>query len=704
MRIKSRRLIPLALATLCVICWIWMPELWPNDKIPEPTSDRIASQDLPAQTIAPRVIAESSKPIVEETAPTRVAVDLNVELKSGSELAAKGRAEIRIVVEHEGRPVPGVRIQSTERDGQTNIAVSDSNGVASLRARTGLEYDIFIEGGFVSEHQDIRVADLIPDEVRLLRVALIQNRTIDVQVFAEDSGKPVLAAEVFGLNLAIDPIDLGRTDADGLISIPWQRGLFAIQVNKDGYLPDPVEVPRPRQADTLRNVIVWMHRSAQLDVLVRNQVGNPTPGCFVTVGEICEPETYQPAANSQRTYSNQWIQTTGEGGRASFDLPPNLELVVTSLDLPTNEVPITLSSAERRELELQVVPEGAPDPTQVTGSIIGTLVNSKYEPVSTDLVAVKSSDESRMLTELDLVAATCESNRRGEFRFDDLPVGQYLVGHSPNTYGGRLIKTYASDGQAVEVLPGENKMELVLPPELIVKGELIHKPEFWGTTNVLFRTMRSNAWILAGAYTDGSFRTDPIPAGDYEFVLTNGYGGVLKTFNATAGDDNVRVDVSDIGGLHLVVSPWESGVITLVRSGHPSQTRIGVSQTGLDLIWSASGGAIKLVAGRHSALFQGNANLWAFDPNIEIPKGGLQTCTLSPKAGGSLRITAGGIRCEVRVAANSITIGERNLDAGQVAAIQVPAKVPLTLYVNGLPTQQLTCEAFETLEVLAFPN
>lgn len=335
-------------------------------------------------------------------------------------------------------------------------------------------------------------------------------RLIDLHVIITDRET---AVPVVGAQLMRKRLELAVTDAEGRAICVWDTGtyddLFEIVAHGYGKAIGRVdmEVGGPEHPITIQLV-----RAATLYGHVKGLVGDgPCAAQVTTDGNLLMNASgvHEPVLRD----TSWWALIDSVGRFEFFDLPPGVPLAIgfkeqgvepRSLQLET----IELEPGEVRELEWDLATDSAvagrvtdPDGHGIEGLLIRVMVGvhvSGFRPSGGKAAAEGVTDAN------------------GEFRFDSLASGHYVIGRgkpfgSPDALGIRVVPI------AVELRAGEalTDLQLIAYAGTYIEGRVItvegSKPGF-----VLVIAKENDAsWYSARSGADGTFSIGPLLPGEY---------------------------------------------------------------------------------------------------------------------------------------------------------------------------------------------
>ncbi|HTF90162.1 MAG TPA: carboxypeptidase-like regulatory domain-containing protein, partial [Planctomycetota bacterium] len=267
-------------------------------------------------------------------------------------------------------------------------------------------------------------------------------------------------------------------------------------------------------SDSTHPLEVRMSRSATVDARVKDASGSPIAD--VTVDLTTDPRRLQQNSSMLDAHSSiapSWSATTDARGEVSIaELPPNAPLKVTLRKQglsPRNQAdPLVLSPGERRSIEIA---------WEAGGVLQGRVLDGKGEPVSNQLLWRLASERPNpmptMFERYQQPMATTRTDSQGQFRFEDVATGDWLVGIAPDE--SSEFPPYAepvavrTEGEVVELI-------LRVDARLFVRG-MVTDPAGQPIPASFVGGHLENSWIWIQAETDasGNFELGPLPRGDW---------------------------------------------------------------------------------------------------------------------------------------------------------------------------------------------
>jgi len=223
-----------------------------------------------------------------------------------------------------------------------------------------------------------------------------------------------------------------------------------------------------------------------------------------------------------------WTVRTDATGRVEIsDLPPRVPLALTvwvsKSDARQQGEPITLEPGETRTVELRL---------GVGATIFGSICDSTGAPITNcTLWRVLGTDSvGSIFVGYETPAAIAESDAEGRFRFEDVPVGTWLVGPKPPELGGVEVasaQSFPAVAHLVRIEPGSSLVNVALRLDrgLFLSGRVLDEsglPAPDKNIQAFRESATESAWADTTSNAKGEFTLGPLPAGSYSAYAQSG--------------------------------------------------------------------------------------------------------------------------------------------------------------------------------------
>jgi protocatechuate 3,4-dioxygenase beta subunit len=470
---------------------------------------------------APASVAADALPAGRPPVPVRIVL-------------ARGATMLGKLQDPEGKPVPGAELTlafyqeamispGLSWKGTSLVkAVSDATGSFAISHLAIGWFDLRVKGkGFATlSVPGIKVADRAAridlGALTLDRGAVIEGRVTDL------SGAPLPEAQVT-LSPVPDPLAQGlsvsgassgtRTDSEGHFRFEeLRRGArFSLWVEHSGFIAAAVPAV---EAPTLEPLRIELNAGRTVAGRVKSPEGEPVPQAWVIV--------------------NSASGSTDKDGRFRLaGVPPGVaELTVDAAGYPRVLVE-----------DLRIPEESDVEGLEIAlhqGSVLELQVlDSRRQPVAGIQVTAYASPRSSKY--FDQSGLDCKTDPEGRCRFGGIDMGPCNVIAQSEKYG-------VAQG-VVEIGPGVNRQELVLPSRVLVSGRVSDEAgaPVAGATLSLTPT-EAGIFCQAISLADGSFQFSAVSEGTYRL------SGNASGFAPAVAPDEVRVAGQEVRGLALRLS------------------------------------------------------------------------------------------------------------------------------------------------------
>lgn len=468
-------------------------------------------------------------------APASVKADALSSPKPVRIVLERGATVLGMVLDPEGQPVPGAELDATlSRSNRVILglskvgepagkAVSDAAGSFAVSHLGIGRFDLRVKRkGFETlSVPGIEVADRAA-RIDLGALTLNRGAVVEGRVTGPD-GAPLPEARVT-LSPAPDPLARGlsvpgpyfsgtSTDSEGHFRFEdLRRGArFNLRVEHFGFLTagvSAVEAPTP---EPLR---IELKAGRTVAGRVKSPEGEPVPQARVMV-------------SSASGY-------TDEGGRFRI---AGVWPGVAELTVDADGYPRVIQS-------LQIPEESDVEGLEIAlnkGSVLEVQVlDSRRQPVAGIFVSAYAHVQRSIYFEGD-GSHDCSTDPEGRCRIGELVTGLYDVLAQSEKYG--LTRG------SVEIGPGINRQELVLPPGALVSGRVSDETGApVAGASLSLNPVGSGRSFQAASLGDGSFQFSAVSEGAYRL------SGSAPGFTPAAAPDEVQVAGQEVGGLALRLS------------------------------------------------------------------------------------------------------------------------------------------------------
>ncbi|HTF89319.1 MAG TPA: carboxypeptidase-like regulatory domain-containing protein [Planctomycetota bacterium] len=481
---------------------------------------------------------------------------------------------IRVVVvaEETGNPLSGVVVAAhpselwgyswTKANGSHasvgESALTASDGTAELGERITVEANSDVSTGTVE------VAPLKAGDIREARIRLktLDDLTVFVRLVDAESKARIRDGVVWfdaGMLFADPKSDPPRGDehdkseeihssSDGLLEIHGRSwGQLFVSAKANGYARAVFILERGHEKPE-RALEVQLLRSAALQITVLNR-GVALKGAKVIATTDADHLKQRADLSNLYCTSNDptWIARTSANGRVEFsDLPPHVPLTLTvwvSNSEPHNQgEPVTLKPGEVRSMDVRL---GA------GATILGSIADSAGSPIAGYILwrVDEAEPKARILGWYETPAASTKSDADGRFRFEDVPIGSWLVGPQPPEHGQPAAQdptAFPALAQLVRVEPGISVVDIAIRLErgLYLSGKVLGASgEPARDAHIeAFRLSASEQCVVdATSMASGSFTLGPLPAGTYTVFAQCGAEGQVHSemLSVMAGNSDI---------------------------------------------------------------------------------------------------------------------------------------------------------------------
>jgi hypothetical protein len=358
------------------------------------------------------------------------------------------------------------------------------------------------------------------------------------------TGLPVVGAQVLRQRK-----ELAVTDADGRAVCDWQiadgNELFEVVAHGFGKVIARVDVDF---AGPEHPVMLELAQSATLSGRVKGLSGAGPFVARVTAdgnhlmkfGRGWEPSVRETS----------WAARFDSLGRFEvFDLPPDVPLTVTLREHGAEPrllqvEPIVLEAGEVREIEWDLA---------VASSITGRVTDSQGRGIEGLLMQMQlGTHPGAFRAEFGEAAGESVTNSRGEFRFEQLAAGHYLIGRAKSRDAQDTqelcVRTQALDLQAGESIAG---LQLIAYAGNYIEGRVLSVAGAGRARVHVIAREHSSSWYSAFSGEDGAFAIGPLVPGEYEVTahLANDLDAAPPPIRVTAPVESVVIQLITAGSI-----------------------------------------------------------------------------------------------------------------------------------------------------------
>lgn len=364
-------------------------------------------------------------------------------------------------------------------------------------------------------------------------------------------------------------LTLGPAPASIARAVSQRRCLL---VEAPGWAPRMV-VLRPGHASPDHPHALELLPGATLEAAILDEEGGPVAQALVRLSieadDLLGRDELPPAARTQVLRADwltgrmlreqdgrslhEWSASTDAEGRVAFvDLPPALPLRV---DIEAHgrlhEIARKVALADGGERRTFVLP--------AEGALAGRAVDREGRPLPGVLLWAKPSQDpldSVYFSPADSTRNKTVTGADGNFRFEGLPAGRYLVGPAPK--GEEQGPGPAVPAFAVRVdtsNPGTEELLLTLDLDLFLRG-IVLGPDgnVLAGAQVLALPGASGGTLQALTALDGTFRIGPVQRGAFELRATDdACACAAEPRQVSTGDGEVLLEVLETGTLAVRV-------------------------------------------------------------------------------------------------------------------------------------------------------
>lgn len=602
----------------------------------------VSGGELSRQPMEP---SRAEQPTAEQANPSEI---------RPARTSSAGRLQVEVRSVEKDLPIAGLRLalMPKELDGSFSMVpietaraafgempVTDERGHAEFTVASGIElvlrpYDQTVEAA------SLDIAAFASSESRSLTMRLhhdsdfvFHGRVVDAQ-----TGEAISDAQVYLEKRGDFPPRDGKRaipiGADGrfeLESRSWQPCIYSVRTSE---FPR-VDFRASRAHDSVATeLVIELPHTASLAVTVRRGDRTLVAGARI---HLQSSDEVQMTTAETWIESGEWNGWAGPDGRCQIDfLPPGVDLHMqvvaegaTSCDAPT---PLALLPGEQRSIDF--VLSGA-------GAITGKLLDPRGAAVARREVCLEEADTHvrKLLDSAGEVTRTTDEN--GNFRFDDVPAGQWWVGTAGPA--ASLEGSGESVGLAewVEVVDGPVDVTLQLEAARSIAGRVV-APD--GTAAPLARVRAD----IADFAIAEKFATCDV---DGRFVVT-GLTNARWRLRADGAKDWVGTDepVVDAGAVDVVLHVERAARMTVrvvdessgasIDDGLVGCTRhVEPPETSWREIWAKSSEFTGLPAGRYTFWASIPDGRFGATPEFEIQAGAdLANVVVTVRKGSTLRL------------------------------------------------------------------
>jgi hypothetical protein len=430
---------------------------------------------VPAPDAAARAAADAPSELDAETASNPAST-----FEPPTVRAPTALLKVHVVSKEKGLPLAGKQVSAMPKDAREWSASSIDGSHAALneaphtndRGDAELEVNAGRDLLVWTEHEDwkaMEVAALAPLEVREITFALPTEPDLVLfgRVVDATTGKGLAGADVrldTSTNSREAPTENVDVDERGAFELhvrSWEQHFASAAANGYARIFFALE---PGHETRERALEVRLARAAALDVVVRDHGRSVARA---TVAITTDSYRFQQESGGFSFYfpdaDPSWTVVADGAGRAEIrELPPSVPLHlavrVAGREEHVEAIPITLAAGERREIEV-LLDAGA--------SILGRVEDSSGAPVAKCEVwrAPLTAGHQLALLSFEDPAARNTTDEQGRFHFDDVSLGDWLIGPKPIARWDKDAKTadaFVGFAQLVHVETGTRQLQVTL--------------------------------------------------------------------------------------------------------------------------------------------------------------------------------------------------------------------------------------------------
>lgn len=555
-----------------------------------PTRDVLTPSDPTFEAVAPQVVDEKAAELAlapasstesRAVAATDVVVPATVETAAtpgAHATTSDSRLLVHVRARESVRPLAGVQVALFNVD-TPFFHVTDANGDVELACPSGVDLELYVDGGGRAANHNELVAALSAGEAR--RITVLLATTDDVQYFGRvlrwSDRAPIPGAAVTVVAES-DPNSLQhragkprvstplQVDADGLFELHARSWLSpCVRVAADGFGVAFAFVEKGHQLPDMAQEIL-LQRSATLECVVTGLADAEDARVEVSADAYA---LMQPRSDymykTLELDDERWTAELSSDGRARLEVPAQslLEaaLVVGGKTVRKHPQPISIAPDETRTIEFRLGPG-----CRIRGRVVdasGVVVPDK------DVQLIPAPTARPFVPQLFFgeVTRTSRSAADGTFTFEDVDPGRWGIALAQAKPSSKPMVTSASAcasvAQLVEIADGdeERSFELVVHCGLFVSGKVIDTDGHGAKHAALFGEIEGvDGAITCNSDENGRFALGPLPAG--AILITLPFDRLLDPRDGArvrAGDTDVVLRVAKNGSLRGQVVDTETG-------------------------------------------------------------------------------------------------------------------------------------------------